>query len=142
MGAATGSPLILLVEDNSADVHLVKAALSEHHVNHSLTVIKDGESAIQYIDAIDRGESRCPDLVVLDLNLPRKTGREVLERMRLSPRCSAVPIVILSSSGAEKDREDARALGATLYLKKPSDLGQFLAIGGTIKQLLETSPRV
>lgn len=125
------------MEDSSADVYLIQEALSEHHVSHKLAVIKDGESALEYIDGIDAGSTNCPRLVILDLNLPRKSGREVLERLRQSRLCVSVPVVILSSSGAEKDREETRALGATIYIKKPSDLAEFMLIGIKIKQLLQ-----
>jgi CheY-like chemotaxis protein len=129
-------PSILLVEDNSADVSLVEEALAEHHVRHALTVIRDGEKAIDYIDAVDLGNSTCPNLVILDLNLPRRSGQDVLRRMRLSTHCGDVPVIILSSSGAPKDRDEAKSLGATLYIKKPNDLAEYLSIGGTIKNLL------
>ena len=111
------------MEDNNADVHLVQEALSEHRVKHSLTVLHDGESAIRYLEAVDGEESACPSLVVLDLNLPRKSGR--ILKMRHSPRCTGIPIMILSSSGAENDKAEAKALGATVYVKKPSNLNQF-----------------
>ena len=141
MPAGASEPVILLVEDNNADVHLVQEALSEHRVKHSLTVLHDGESAIRYIEAVDDEASTCPSLVVLDLNLPRKSGRDVLEKMRHSPRCGGIPIMILSSSGADNDKAEAKALGATVYIKKPSNLSQFLSIGEVIKELLATPGR-
>jgi CheY-like chemotaxis protein len=136
-GKAPQQPSIVLVEDNSADVNLVQVALAEHHIDHSLIILKDGEKAVQYIDDVDSGTGACPTLFILDLNLPRKDGREVLRRIRLSPRCGALPIIILSSSGAEKDRKEAKSLGATIYIRKPSDLDQFLSIGEKIKELLK-----
>lgn len=77
-------------------------------------------------------------LVVLDLNLPKTNGRDVLKRIRQSPRCAHIPVVILSSSGADKDREDARALGTTQYIEKSSDLSKAMDIGAVLKNLLET----
>ena len=133
-------PSIVLVEDNSADVHLVKEALSEHLVSYTLTVIKDGEKAIQHIDDVDNQTREGPSLVILDLNLPRRSGRDVLRRLRLSARFADVPVIILSSSNAEKDREEALSLGATLYITKPTDLAQFLNIGAIIKKLIEAAP--
>jgi chemotaxis family two-component system response regulator Rcp1 len=129
---------ILLVEDNAADVHLVRESLALHKVGNELTVLKDGAKAIHYIEAIDRSDVACPKLVVLDLNLPKTSGRDVLKRIRQSPRCAQIPVVILSSSGAHKDREDARILGATQYIKKSSDLSKFMEIGAVLKALLET----
>jgi CheY-like chemotaxis protein len=130
---------ILLVEDNPADVHLVRESLKLHNVTDELTVFRDGARAIQYIDAIDGNTVACPQLVVLDLNLPKTSGREVLKRIRSSQRCAETPVVILSSSGAQRDREDARLLGATQYIRKPSELSEFMAIGATLKKLVDAS---
>ena len=91
-------PEIVLVEDNAADVGLVREALEEHTVRCGLTVIADGESAINFVDAIDASEQACPDLVILDLKLPRKSGVLVLQHIRASRVCNTVPVVILTSS--------------------------------------------
>jgi CheY-like chemotaxis protein len=124
------------VEDNPGDVGLVREALNEHEVECELTVLTDGERAIQYIDEVDAGEAPCPELVILDLNLPRRPGREVLERMRTSVKCGHSPVVILSSSDGRKDREEAAQLGATRYLKKPSRLDDFMDLGAVFKEIL------
>jgi len=128
---------ILLVEDNAADVHLVRESLALHKIRNELAVLSDGATAVQYLDAVDSSAVTCPQLVILDLNLPKTTGREVLKRIRQSPRCAKIPVVILSSSGAQKDRDDAHTLGATHYIKKPSDLKEFLEVGAVFKALLD-----
>jgi CheY-like chemotaxis protein len=127
---------LLLVEDNPADVNLVREALAEHHVDCELLVINDGETAIRFVDRLDEEDARCVDLVVLDLNLPRRTGREVLERVRSSSTCGDVPVMILSSSGAARDIKETIQLGAHRYVRKPVALEDFMKIGGVIKELL------
>jgi len=117
-------------------VGLVKEALTENGLQVQLYVISDGEKAVEFIDEIDSAQRPCPDLIVLDLNLPKRTGFEVLARVRASTQCGARPVVILSSSGATEDRDETARLGATRYIKKPSDLEEFIAIGGVFKDLL------
>jgi two-component system, chemotaxis family, response regulator Rcp1 len=128
---------ILLVEDNPADVGLVRRALEEHGIGGELTVFADGENAIQFIHALDTEPIACPDLVIIDLNLPRRPGSEVLECIRKSVRCGSVPVLILSSSNAQSDREVADRLGASRYVRKPLRLEEFLALGVLFKDLLE-----
>lgn len=128
--------MIVLVEDNPADVLLLREALASNEVNPRLYVARDGEEGIRLVEAVDEGRIPCPDLIVVDLNLPRKSGFEVLQRVRSSWRCGEKPVVILSSSFAPTDRESASRLGATSYIRKPSSLGEFLSIGGTLKGML------
>ena len=115
-------------------------ALEEHGVEGELIVLTDGEKAIQFIRALDAQPVDCPDLAIVDLNLPKKPGREVLECIRLSARCRHVPVVILSSSDAQQDRADAVRLGATRYIRKPSELDEFLKLGVIFKAVLTGSP--
>ena len=128
--------LIVLVEDNPADVLLLREALASHGVESSLFVANDGDEAIRFIDEIEKTRLRCPDLIILDLNLPRKSGFEVLQKVRATSRCCERPVVILSSSGAATDREQAARLGASCYIRKPSTLKDFLAIGAQLKAIL------
>lgn len=128
---------ILLVEDNTGDVILVREALLEHHITNELCVLTDGQKAIEFLNGIhDGAHPECPALLILDLNLPRKTGREVLAHMRRIPRCDAIPVMVLSSSNAPADRRAAADLGADLYLRKPADLAEFIEIGASIRRLL------
>jgi len=127
---------ILLVEDNPADAGLVRKALEEHGVKGQIIVLADGEMATQFIQGLDTQQVDCPDLVILDLNIPKKPGCEVLERLRHSPKCRHVPVVILSSSDAQQDKADAARLGADRYIRKPSHLEEFLSLGAVFKETL------
>jgi chemotaxis family two-component system response regulator Rcp1 len=129
-------PCIFVAEDNPGDVDLLRLALEEHGVNCDLLVATDGERALRYIEEVGDGSVSCPALIILDLNLPKRSGSEVLKRIRQVPTCEVIPIVILSSSDSEKDRSTAAQLGANKYLKKPSDLDSFVRIGGVLKQLV------
>jgi len=132
---------VLLVEDNPGDVRLIRETLRENGVAVHLHVASDGEQAIALIDRIDRQEVRCPALILLDLNLPRKTGHEVLERLRKSPSNSASPVVILSSSSAPRDLEEASRLGATKYIIKPSTLEELMTLGTIVRDFLAQRSR-
>jgi len=138
IGANVGKKqvLIVLVDDNPADVLLVREALAWHQVKSDLMIARDGDEAIHLVEEMDSGTRPCPDLVVLDLNLPRKSGFEVLERMRGSERCAEVPVAILSSSDAPNDKQKAQRLGASRYFQKPSNLQDFMSIGAKLKQML------
>lgn len=131
---------ILLIEDNPADVLLVREALQENAVRCELIIITNGERATEFIQAFDDGDACGPDLVILDLNLPRKPGLYVLERIRASKKCNHVPVVILSSSDNYQDKRDAAALGASQYFRKPSRLAEFLQLGSVFKELLGRRP--
>jgi two-component system response regulator len=127
---------ILLVEDNPADVLLVREALEEHQVRADVYVISDGEKAVRFVDE-EAKDLPSPDLIILDLNLPRKSGREVLEHIRASDRMGKVRVVVLSSSDAPKDMEESFRLGIAKYIRKPSSLSDFMKIGGVLRALLE-----
>jgi two-component system, chemotaxis family, response regulator Rcp1 len=127
------------VEDNRADVILVREALEEHGIQCELTVLGDGEEALKFVGKIERGEVSCAELVVLDLNLPKASGLRVLEQVRASPKCASVPVIILSSSDAPRDISEAKRLGATRYIKKPSRLDDFMRIGAIFKEVLTGS---
>lgn len=131
---------IVLVEDNPADARLVRIALEEHGLEGEITIVTDGEMAIHYINSIDAQGLLCPDLVILDLNLPKTPGREVLECVRLSVVCHEAPVVILSSSDAAQDRADAARLGASRYIRKPSLLADFLHLGAMFTEELRELP--
>ena len=128
---------ILIVEDNAGDITLLRTALKRRRLDGELTIIRDGESALKFADTIDtQPDAACPHLVILDLNLPKVNGREILKRFRASVRLSTVPIVILSSSADERDKVAALSLGATAYLNKPLNLEEFMDIGATVEALL------
>jgi CheY-like chemotaxis protein len=127
---------ILLVEDNPADVILVREALEEYGVEGELIVANDGEKAIAIIQDIDCEAVSCPDLFIVDLNIPKKPGREVVECMRQSLKCKDALIAILSSSDSARDKEDAKRLGVSQYIQKPSRLDEFLRLGAVFKTML------
>lgn len=124
------------MEDNIGDVGLIREALEEHAVRCTLTVIANGEAAIRIIDETDAGIHACPHLIIVDLNLPKRSGKEVLKWIRSSRRCKHVPVVVLTSSDNQKDRDDVAALGPSRYLPKPSRLDDFLALGGLFKAII------
>jgi len=128
---------ILLVEDNAADVSLIRHALKESGVAHRVVVVTDGDRASRLIDEHDVEHDVSPALIILDLNVPRKDGREILARVKLSPGYRNAPVVVLSSSQAEADRQDVLSLGADRYITKPSDLDEFLSIGAVFRALIE-----
>jgi CheY-like chemotaxis protein len=125
----------LLVEDNPADVLLIREALEEHSIRADIYVLSDGEKAVRFVENESR-EVAPPDLVILDLNLPRKTGREVLQHIRASQTLGKVRVVVLSSSDAPRDMEESFRLGITKYIRKPSSLREFMKIGGVLRELL------
>jgi CheY-like chemotaxis protein len=115
---------ILLVEDNPGDVDLVLEGFKESSIAHRISVVDDGVEALAYLRAEDHP---CPDFVLLDLNLPRKDGREVLAEMKADPRLRHLPVIIFSSSEAEQDLLHAYHLQASCFVTKAVDLEGFLA---------------
>ena len=130
-------PVVLLIEDNTADALLVEEALREYRIDCHLAVLNDGEKAIGFLQAIDANpHSALPDLVLLDLNLPKRSGHEILSRIRESARCPTVPVVVVSSSQAESDLIRAKQLGITAYFHKPASFDEFMRLGALVKDLL------
>ncbi len=132
---------ILLAEDNPADVYLIREALREHAVAEKLRVAADGKEVLRIFSLLrdEPGASRI-GLVILDLNLPRHDGIEILQYLHDSPHLSHIPVVVLTSSDSPRDRDIATRLGAARYLRKPSSLDQFLGLGAVFKNLLEQAP--
>lgn len=128
---------IVLAEDNPGDVGLVREALRVHQVPCHLHVIDNGEAVFSFIDHLDQNATlRCPDLMLLDLGLPRRPGMEVLRYLRASERCGQTPVVILSASDAPSDHAEAFKNAALHYFRKPSSLAQFLLLGKLVKDLI------
>jgi CheY-like chemotaxis protein len=130
---------ILLAEDNPGDVFLVRRALEKHGLRDvELVVVEDGQAALRYIERVDADDSVfSPALALLDLNLPRATGSRILMRIRQSPRCSGIPIIIVTSSDSPLDRDAAAQSGATGYFQKPGDLAGFMYLGQVVRDALE-----
>lgn len=120
---------ILLVEDNPGDVRLTREALKEGKVNNNLSVAPDGVEALAFLRKEGKysGATR-PDLILLDLNLPKMDGREVLAAVKADPALKNIPVVILTSSEAEQDIVRAYDLSANCYVTKPVDLDQFIHV--------------
>lgn len=135
MAQASGAPIeILLVEDNPGDVRLTQEAVREAKIRNTLNVVNDGEQAIAYVrrqgDYADRPR---PDLILLDLNLPRKDGREVLQDLKSDRDLHRIPVVVLTSSEAEQDILRTYDLYANAYVTKPVDLEQFMHVVSSIQ---------
>jgi|SRR5580700_7920302 CheY-like chemotaxis protein len=129
---------ILLGEDNPADVYLVREALREHGVECTLRVASDGAEMLRMISSEQAmAEARRLRLIILDLNLPRHDGSEILHYLRETNALAHVPVVVLTSSDSPRDRLVASQFGAARYLRKPSSLEQFLSLGAIFKSLLE-----
>jgi two-component system response regulator len=126
---------ILLVEDNPGDVELTREALHDSKVHMHLSVVNDGVEALAFLRRQTRyADAPRPDLILLDLNLPRKDGRGVLAEIKADPELRQIPVVILTSSQAEQDILRAYELHANCYVTKPVDLDQFITIVRSIEQ--------
>jgi CheY-like chemotaxis protein len=128
--SSSGIPIeILLVEDNPGDIRLTKEALKEGRVHNNLNVCDDGAKAVDYLLRRSPFEqSPRPDLILLDLNLPKKDGREVLREIKSNPALQSIPVVVLTTSQAEEDVLRAYDLHVNCYITKPIDLVQFLNV--------------
>jgi len=127
---------ILLEEDNPADVYLIRTALEEHGVDLPLQVAADGSEVLRVIQEEESLAETRLELIILDLNLPRHDGIEILRRLREAERLARIPVVVLTSSDSPSDRMAASELGAACFLRKPSNLEQFLSLGAVFKALL------
>ena len=135
---------ILLVEDNPADVKITQRALRDGGLPVDLIVARDGQEAVEYLlhegaHAADP-EWRLPDLILLDINLPRLTGLQVLERIRAIPALRATPVVVLTTSRRHEDVQQMYAAGANTYIEKPQDFNRFVQVLQLIQRYwLETA---
>jgi CheY-like chemotaxis protein len=132
--SAERSVEILLVEDNPGDVRLTVEAMREGEVPNNIEVVNDGVEAIAYLRKEGKyaGKTR-PDMIVLDLNLPRKDGREVLSEIKQDPSLRRIPVMVLTTSEAEQDIQRVYDLHANCYITKPVNLEQFFDMVKTIK---------
>jgi chemotaxis family two-component system response regulator Rcp1 len=126
---------ILLVEDNPGDVRLTREALKEARVRNNVSVAADGVEALRFLRREGaHAKAPRPDLIFLDLNLPKRTGREVLADIKADTALQHIPVVILTTSQAEKDVLESYRLRANAYVTKPVDLEQFLKVVQSIEQ--------
>jgi len=132
--AASRPARVLLVEDNEADVRLTREALREAGENVRLSAVADGDLALAYLRREDGySDVPRPDLVLLDLNLPRKNGLEVLEEVRADERLACIPVIVLTSSAARQDVDACYARGANAFVVKPLELDEFMDLIGAIR---------
>lgn len=125
---------ILVVEDNAGDVYLLEKAIKSRALSYELTVYSDGEQAIR---ALEKSDCIVPDLIILDLNLPRREGFDVLQTIRGKPSMVGIPVGILTSSDAEKDRHRIAVTGGERYIHKPPELEDFLEqVGQAVEDML------
>ena len=134
-GATAGRPIeILLVEDNPGDVRLTVEGLKESKVRNNLHVARDGVEAMEFLHREGQHSSAVrPDLILLDLNLPRMDGREVLLEIKSDPKLKTIPVVVLTTSRAEHDVLRSYELQANCYITKPVDLEQFITVVKSIE---------
>jgi DNA-binding response OmpR family regulator len=129
---------ILVIEDNSADVLLIRRAIKGSHINAEIRVLTDGAQAIQAFEDYDANPSLpCPSLVILDINLPKKLGGEVLRHLRKAKSCSQALVIVVSTSDAQNDRDAMEGLGANAYFRKPSEFAEFMKLGDIVKSVLK-----
>ncbi|HMF78945.1 MAG TPA: response regulator [Bryobacteraceae bacterium] len=127
---------IFLAEDSRADVYLVELALQEHGITFELVTVFDGEEALKVVGAFGGG-APCPDIALIDQNMPREDGGTVMKLLRENPDCSKIPIIIMSSGETKQDRCMVEEFGA-VFFRKPNNLPAFLELGALTKSLLPT----
>lgn len=126
---------ILLIEDSPGDVRLTQEVFREGRVRNHLSVVGDGVQALAFLrKQAPYLQAPCPDLILLDLNLPKKDGRTVLEEIKADEKLKRIPVVILTTSSAEEDVVKAYDLHANCYISKPIDLEQFIQVVKSIEQ--------
>jgi len=126
---------ILLVEDNEGDVRLIKEAFSESKINKHFSVAKDGEDALNYLYKKGQYSSNTirPDIILLDINLPKKNGFEVLNQIKNDPELKRIPVIMLSSSSSEDHISKSYELNANCYVTKPVDFDEYSEVVKTIE---------
>jgi len=138
----TGTPdcLILIAEDNAADLALVREALKEHQVECSLHVSNDGAKAIAFLHALDV-DPKAPqlDLVLLDMHLPKRDGEDVLKTLRSTDRYGQTPVIVMTASDSPEAQQTAEKNAALYYFRKPSSLSEFMQLGALVRSVLSPS---
>lgn len=119
---------LLLVEDSPSDVRLIREALKDATVPIQIMVARDGVEATEYLWQSETGQAVRPDLVLLDLNLPRKNGKEVLAEVKASPNLKQIPVLVMTSSRSDEDIAQAYSLNANCYITKPGDLQEYVHV--------------
>ncbi len=124
--------VILLVEDNPADQEITRRALEDAKVNNELHVVNDGVEAMEYLRRegkySDSADSPRPDLLLLDINMPKMDGKQVLDRVKSDEKLRTIPVIMLTTSSHERDVIESYNLGVNAYIAKPVDIGQFINV--------------
>jgi CheY-like chemotaxis protein len=130
---------VLLVEDDPGDELMTREAFEDNKIRNALHVVRDGQEALDFLYRNGRHEhAPRPDLILLDLNLPKYDGRQVLERIKTDPELALIPVVVLTTSSAEEDILRSYKLHANAYVTKPVDLDQFIAAVRQIDEFFVT----
>ena len=132
----TRRPSFLVIEDSEPDVFLLRLSLDSEFTEYELIQAMDGDAAIEEIRRLEAG-AEVPDLIVIDLNLPRLSGLDLLSMIRNSPTLRFAPAVVLTSSENPKDKQRAADLGVLAFIKKPSSLDEFMTVGAILKRHME-----
>lgn len=134
---------VLLVEDDPGDELMTREAFEDNKIRNTLHVVRDGQEALDFLYRRgEYGEAPRPDLILLDLNLPKYDGRQVLEQIKQDPELSLIPVVVLTTSSAEEDILRSYKLHANAYVTKPVDLDQFIAAVRQIDEFFVTVVRL
>ncbi len=141
---AMGQPVeVLLVEDNPGDVRLTLEAFKDSKVPHHLSVVRDGVEALAFLHRKDKyADVPCPDLILLDLNLPKKDGREVLKEIKAEKKLKCIPVVVLTASKAQNDILNAYSLHANCYIIKPVGFELFIKVVSSVEEFWFTIVRL
>jgi CheY-like chemotaxis protein len=128
---------ILVAEDSESDLFLVREALRAEKVDWRLHVIADGEAAIAFIEQMDVDLNQlCPEIVLLDLHLPKQDGETILKRLRASDRCANIPVVVLTSSLSAEDKRNVERHPPVHFFRKPTSLVEFMELGLIVKSAI------
>lgn len=119
---------VLLVEDSPSDVRLIREALKDATVPVQIMVARDGVEAIEHLKQSETGQAFRPDLILLDLNLPRKNGKEVLAEIKASPTLKPIPVLVMTSSRSDEDIAQVYSLNGNCYITKPGDLHEYVHV--------------
>ena len=127
---------VLLVEDNPTDAFVIQGVVASYNPNLAIHVARDGHDALAYLEKVADEEGARPVLVLLDLNLPKVRGIEVLRQLRGGERYRGVPVIVITSSSEDADRKEAQRLGADDYFQKPADLAAYMALAEVIRRTM------
>jgi two-component system, chemotaxis family, response regulator Rcp1 len=128
---------ILIAEDSKSDVFLIRQAIQKSGIDAHVHVVDDGERTVKFFERAEaEATAPCPDLILLDINMPRYKGGDILRRLRASPRCANALVVIVTSSDSQRDRDEMNALGADGYFRKPSEFAEFMKLGHLVREVL------